>query len=749
MNVHTPTIAGLPHCLSHLAHEPRWVGWKWEDRANKDGTVKRTKPPFQANGRYAHNDKPETWASLPTILASADRNGFCGFGLQLLNLKGFAALDLDKVRNPETGMILPWAAEVIACGSYAEMTPSGTGFRVLGTVAPDHPPRHRKFQHPEGGEIEFYISLPEGSGRYITVTGDRVPAAPDALRQVDHVIASLWATVQPEERGDSGFSFDAGNAKGFDDLPEKLRNDISHGVTDDRSGDFQSIVNRLFTLVDYATALRILEAHPEGPAGKYAGRLDKELRRSWGKAAEPKPRPKARPKPRAEMPTAALDDVELTEDGVALAFTERFGGTLRFDHDAGAWFEWMGDHWRQDGTGLAFAWCREVARGASADADDRDRATVRRKSFAAGVEAFVRTDRAHAVRQNVWDTDPFLLGVPGGVVDLRTGRLNAPAPEQGITKLAAVPPADRADCPLWLAFLTEACGGDGDVVAFLRRWCGYCLTGDTREHALIFLYGPGGNGKSVFLNTVARIIGAYATTAAMDTFTSSKGDKHPTELALLRGARMVSASETEEGRAWAEARIKQMTGGDPITARFMHKDFFTYRPSFKLTIVGNHAPALANVDDAARRRFNIVPFVHKPVNPDRQLEDKLVAEWPAILRWMIDGTGEWLRNGLQQPESVRAATADYFSEQDMVAQWLAEDCTLTPANPTHFETNDELFKSWTDFAHAAGETVGSKKAMAPRLRRHGLRDKSIKVQGKTHRCWIGVQILNRKEKDHD
>lgn len=442
------------------------------------------------------------------------------------------------------------------------------------------------------------------------------------------------------------------------------------------------------------------------------------------------------------------DEVELTEDGVALAFTRRFGERLRFDHDAGAWFEWTGDHWRQDGTGLAFAWCRETARAASSDGSDRELAAVRKRSFAAGVEAFARTDRTHAVRQDAWDRDTFALGVPGGAVDLRTGRLSAPDPTQGITKRAAVAPSERADCPLWLAFLKEAAGGDAEVVGFLKRWCGYCLTGDTREHALIFLYGPGGNGKSVFLNTVGRIMGDYAAAAAMDTFTSSRGDKHPTELALLRGARMVSASETEEGRAWAEARIKQMTGGDPITARFMRQDFFTYLPQFKLTIVGNHAPALANVDDAARRRFNIVPFLHRPANPDRELEAKLVAEWPAILRWMIAGAVEWLAHGLQQPESVRSATADYFGEQDMVRRWLDECCTLTPANPTHYETAADLFKSWSDYAKAAGEDVGTSKSMAPRLRRHGLRNEVRKVQGVAARIWIGVEIVNRKEAHH-
>jgi len=430
----------------------------------------------------------------------------------------------------------------------------------------------------------------------------------------------------------------------------------------------------------------------------------------------------------------------VTEDSIATAFTGRFGSSLRYDHNAGAWFQWMGDRWKRDGTNLAFSYARAVARDLSEGASDSIKTSVRRKAFAAGVEAFARADRAHAVTQDVWDADPFALGCPGGAVDLRTGKMARPDPKTGITKQVAVAPADKADCPAWLAFLNEATAGDDGMVEFLRRWCGYCLTGDTREHALIFLYGPGGNGKSVFLNTITRIMGDYATTAAMDTFTSSNGDKHPTELALLRGARMVSASETEEGRAWAEARIKQMTGGDPVTARFMRQDFFTYQPQFKLTIVGNHAPALANVDDAAKRRFNIVPFTVRPAAPDRQLEDKLKEEWPAILRWMLDGCVSWYKGGLCQPESVRAATAEYFGQQDLTRQWLDESTTLEPGNTHRFETSADLFASWSVFAKSNGEEAGTAKGLAARLRRHGLRQASRKMTGKTYRGWEGASI---------
>ena len=278
------------------------------------------------------------------------------------------------------------------------------------------------------------------------------------------------------------------------------------------------------------------------------------------------------------------------------------------------------------------------------------------------------------------------------------------------------------------------------MIGFLRRWCGYSLTGLTREHALIFLYGPGGNGKSVFLNTVSGILGDYATTAAMDTFTASGASQHLTFLAMMKGARMVTASETEEGRAWAEARIKQMTGGDPITANYMRRDPFTFVPQFKLTIVGNHQPVLHNVDDAARRRFNIVPFTVKPSNPDRELEDKLKREWPGILRWMIEGCLEWQEHGLQRPESVTAATADYFSDQDLVGQWLADKGTVEPGNEHRWETAADLFKSWKDYAEAAGEKPGTAKSLASKLARQGLRRAEKKLEGKARKVWLGVTL---------
>jgi putative DNA primase/helicase len=438
--------------------------------------------------------------------------------------------------------------------------------------------------------------------------------------------------------------------------------------------------------------------------------------------------------------TEQIDNGTVTQDGVAQVFARRFEDRLRFCHHAGAWYEWAGTHWQKDETAIAFQFCRELAREFSENANMSELKEVRKVSFAGGVEKFSRSDRTFAVTSEAWDRDPFLLGTPAGTINLRTGKLREPDPADGITKITAVAPADTADCPRWLKFLKETFEND-DLIRFAQQWGGYSLTGDTREHALLFGFGNGKNGKSVWLNTHTGILNDYAATAAMDTFIASSSDRHPTDVAMLRGARLVTASETEEGRAWAESRIKQMTGGDPISARFMRQDFFTFKPQFKLTIIGNHKPVLKNVDEAARRRFNLLPFSRTPATPDRELEQKLKAEWPGILRWLIEGCLDWQANGLIRPESVIKATESYFEDQDLLSQWLSEACDAEPGNRYKWELTGALFASWTEFANKTGERPGSGKAFSTELVKRGF-ERDTEGRSKA-RCFRGLMLRKR------
>lgn len=433
----------------------------------------------------------------------------------------------------------------------------------------------------------------------------------------------------------------------------------------------------------------------------------------------------------------AVDNDVVSEDAIAQQFTVENGATLKFDHDVGRWFRWDAACWRRDATDLALNYARELTRRLT-----DGKKSMCRSAVAAGVERFARADRSHAVTHDVWDADPFLLGTPGGTAELRTATMRDAVPDEHISKQTAVAPAD-GEPELWLRFLREAVNHDEAMVRFLQMWTGYCLTGDTREHALAFVYGPGGNGKSVYLNTITGIMGDYAVTSTMETFTASRNDRHSTELAMLRGARLVTASETEEGRAWAEARIKSLTGGDPISARFMRQDNFTFRPQFKLMIAGNHQPALRNVDDAMRRRFNIVPFVTKPAAPDRQLEEKLKAEWPQILAWAIEGCRMWLGEGLCRPTAVISATAQYFDDQDVFGQWFAERCITDM--PGRFELVSKCYADWATFAKEHGEEPGSQKSFGAAMGKRGFRSKPKRVNGPPVKVYENLGLELREE----
>ncbi|WP_053156194.1 phage/plasmid primase, P4 family [Pseudomonas sp. P1.8] len=414
---------------------------------------------------------------------------------------------------------------------------------------------------------------------------------------------------------------------------------------------------------------------------------------------------------------------EQSEDQFALVFEELYRHKLRYCHTSGTWYVWDGNCWRRDDIHLVLDNARKVCRACA-----NGKPTYLRHATVNAVERLARSARALAVTAECWDTDPWLLGTPGGTVNLRTGELRHSSQGDFITRQTRVMPATQDVVPsLWLNFLNEATGNDPDLIRYLQQIAGYCLTGCTDEHVLFFVSGPGGNGKTVFTNTLTGIQGEYAQPAAMETFTASKHDKHSTDLAALKGARLVTASETEEGRHWAEAKIKQMTGGDPITARFMRCDNFTYHPEFKLVISGNHKPSLDNVDDAMRRRLHIIPFTNKPSTPDPDLESKLRVEWPAILRWMIDGCLDWQQNGFQRPNVVSDATSSYFEDQDLLGQWLDEFCEQ---GANYEDSHKILYTSWSNYAKDAGEEPRKEKAFTQMLVNRGFeRKKSSKARG--------------------
>jgi putative DNA primase/helicase len=397
---------------------------------------------------------------------------------------------------------------------------------------------------------------------------------------------------------------------------------------------------------------------------------------------------------------------------------------------------WDGMRWVDDDTLHVFDLARGVCRAASAECNDTERATavkVASKATSAAVERLAAADRKHAAKVEQWDADAWLLNTPRGTVDLRTGDIRQHRRGDYITKITSAGPG--GDCPLWLRFLDRITGGNSDLVSFLQRMIGYALTGCTREHALFFLYGTGANGKSVFVSTVSGLLADYARASPASSFTATANEQHPTDVAGLRGARFVNATETEDGARWAESKIKSLTGGDKIAARFMRCDFFEFTPEFKLVIAGNHKPGLRSVDEAIRRRLLLIPFTITIPYAERDLSlgEKLRAEYPGILAWAIHGCLAWQRDGLDPPAVVRDATAAYLDSEDAIGRWVDDRCIT---GPQHWTPVAKLFADWHKFCKHSGEYEGSQKRFTQQLEDRGLqRQRTNRAKG-----FIGIAL---------
>jgi putative DNA primase/helicase len=431
--------------------------------------------------------------------------------------------------------------------------------------------------------------------------------------------------------------------------------------------------------------------------------------------------------------------IDLTEHAIALELTRRHREDLRFVNDWGKWLRWDGTRWAIERTLAVYDLARRLVHEIGSTIENpRLRAKVQSAATVAAVVTLIRADRAHARLPEDFDADPWLLNTPTGTVDLRSEDLRPHQRTDGITKVTPVSPTD-ADAPLWRACLRTWTGGDGELEAFLQRLTGYWLTGSVREEKLTIVHGPGGNGKTKFIETIRACLGHdYVTGVAMETLIVTSGEQHPTDLADLRGKRLAIATETDEGRRLAEAKVKALTGGDRIRARYMRRDFFEFDPTHKLVIVGNHRPALRNVDEAMRRRLLLIPFdaVIPPDARDPNLAEKLLAERSAILRWMIDGCLAWQANGLGPPARVLGATDDYFETADALGRWLDERC-ISGANESMARV--AAFASWKGWAEAAGEFVGTERRLTERLARLPGVDE-IRIGKARTRTWIGIGL---------
>lgn len=453
---------------------------------------------------------------------------------------------------------------------------------------------------------------------------------------------------------------------------------------------------------------------------------------------------------------------------------ELHGEDLRYVGAWSRWLVWDGKRWRIDEDGgvmrcaattsrrlveEALAECAVAnqlyaaapkSEAAEAAKKDADRVLAwcigsQNERRLAAMVALARTFSAVAILHDKLDSDPELLNVENGTLDLRTGELRSHRRADLMTKLAPVVFDANAKCDVWEAFLARAMGGDDELVRYLQRMLGYSLTGLTREHALGFFFGGGANGKSTCLSTIHAMLGDYAAPAPRGLLFRAKGERHPTELASLFGRRFVTCAEIESGQAFDEAFVKDLTGGDMLSARRMREDFWSFAPTHKLFIAGNHKPTVRGDDEGIWRRMRLVPWTVTipPEERDKTLGERLRVELPGILAWCARGCVAWQRQGLGEPPAVLRATAEYRQESDVLGEFFALRLTFKPEGRIARKSLRSAYEEWC--RENGYEPVGARR-LGARLREHGVTPGNVREGMNTLDGWRGVELSTAEER---
>lgn len=392
-----------------------------------------------------------------------------------------------------------------------------------------------------------------------------------------------------------------------------------------------------------------------------------------------------------------------TQDNVALLFRKHFNGKLKYAHDAGHWLIWDGTRWLVDSTEIAFNFTREIAR----EINHEGKSSIGSANFCYGVEQFAKADRAFADNLSNFDQDNYLLNTPNGVVDLRTNTMRPARPEDRLTYCTNVSPTDQGG-QVFLKFLDEITLGDEELQEFLRVSLGSCLSGAIEAHWLMFWIGKGRNGKNTLGDLIAYIFGDYAKKVPSDMLVSRKFRGHPTEIANLRGSRLATSSEVEDGDHWDESRLKEITGDATLSGRFMRSDLIQFKRTHKHLIYGNHNPQLKNSGDGISSRLKIVPFKASFIGrEDLDLPEKLSAEAGYVLNWLLGGHQRWLELGKKLPPcaAVENESQEYLQSQSTVDAWINEFCSsIDPSCSTgQWPTATLLYQKYKQWKIARGE----------------------------------------------
>jgi len=432
-----------------------------------------------------------------------------------------------------------------------------------------------------------------------------------------------------------------------------------------------------------------------------------------------------------------------TDLGNARRLVAHHGQDLRYCHPWNSWLVWDGRRWKVDDSGeierRAKLTVAAIYREASTSTDADTRKALAKHATSSEAENRIRAMISLAksevpVQPEELDTDPFLLNAKNGTIDLRTGEMREHRRDNLITKLAPVEYDPDASAPTFEAFLERVLPNE-EVRRFVQRAAGYSATGDTSERCMFIHHGPGANGKSTYQEAVAAALGDYAMRTPTETLLVKRAGGVPNDVARLKGARLVTAAETEEGRRLDESLIKDLTGQDTISARFMRAEWFDFQPTHKLHLSTNHKPEIRGTDPAIWSRIRLVPWsvVIPPAERDRGLAAKLRAELPGVLAYAVRGAVGWSKGGLEAPDEVRRATAAYRSEQDVLGTFIDDRCAVAHDAETFAKA---LFEAYKDWCETSGERAETQRRFGMRLTERGFA--RAKVGGLYK--WYGIEL---------
>lgn len=705
---------------------PQWILWKFETRNGK-----QTKVPCQTTGEMAQANNRRTWSTFATAVKFYLEGDYDGIGFVFSREDKYIGIDIDKcVVDRKTNA---FATEIIdTLDSYTEFSPSEKGIHIIikGSLPQSVLGTGRK-NTKHGLEIYSY-------GRFFTFTGNRENSnnVYDRTDELEEVFEQYFDDSDIQGRV---------NLADFEKDEIKISNEsLWERMFRSKNGDeIRSLYNGNLINDDHSASDLALCNHLAFWTGKSATRMDAMFRetslirdkwdvihfsdtnetygeRTIGVAI-------------SSTSTTILDNKQqfeefsfdfihenvaevvedkpkrkfkLTEMGNAERIAYEYGHVTKYINDVG-WFIWDGKRWKVDTKKEIERITAKVLRSLSKSDDEAEakwsrmceRRNIRMNSIK-DLMPLVPGDRTE------FDTHKYLFNVENGVVDLKTGKLQQHDRELRLTKITNITFDENAKCPTWLTFLDQIFLGDKALVEYMQRLIGYSLTGDISEQIMMFLVGGGSNGKSTFINIIKDIMGDYGKQAKSDTFIKKKESGANNDIARLVGSRFVSAIESEEGEKLADSFVKQITGGEPVLARFLRQEFFEFIPEFKVFFTTNHKPIIGGLDEGIWRRVKLIPFnLNLPSHKrDKRLPEKLSLEMPGILNWAIEGCMKWQKDGLKEPKVVAEATGKYKDDMDILAPFLDEVCYVDEReNESVMIEAKELYNVYERWCFNSGE----------------------------------------------